>query len=108
MREAFVIIDDVKVFRSYHSSWIDIDNTDTKYCAICEKEIKKGEEVSLLMSNHKLFPNVWVHDCHIDLYGDSVDAYVTDLARYNVVQTIVNKYVQFEKCWKTRKIWGDM
>lgn len=108
MREAFVVIDDVNVFRGYHCAWKGGRGVGTKYCAICEEEIMVGEEVSLLMNNYKLFPNVWVHDCHIDFDDVIVDTVVANIAQHNVVQTIVDKYRQFEKCLKGRKIWGNL
>ena len=103
MRGAFVTIDGAKVFRSYVSAWKGGKGIGVKYCAICEKEVKVGEEVSLLMCNNTLFPNVWVHDEHLDFGGEDWE----DIAQHNVVQTIVNKYRRFEECYKMRKIWGD-
>lgn len=108
MREAFVTIDGVKVFRGYNSILLGISGTGSVYCAVCEEEINVGDHVSLLMCNHTLFPNVWVHDRHIDFHDTITDTVVESIVQHNVVQTIVNKYRQFERCWEMRKIWGDL
>ena len=108
MREAFVTIDGIKVFRAYNSPWIDVDGLGYKYCAICEEQIVIGEKVSLLMNNCVLFPNVWVHDRHLDFTDAIAGTEVEGIAQRNVVQTIVDKYMEFEKCWERRKIWGDL
>ena len=76
MRETFVTIDGTNVFRGYNAPWIDVCGLGHKYCAVCDEQIVVGEEVSLLMSNHKLFPNVWVHDRHLDFTDTIADAEV--------------------------------
>ena len=108
MRKAFVTIDGVKVFRGYNIAWRKRHGVGHKYCAICEEPIIAGEEVSLLMNNYKLFPNVWVHDRHLDFTDAIAGTEVECIAQRNVVQTIVDKYREFEKQWDKRKLWGEI
>lgn len=108
MREAFVTIDGVKVFRGYNKSWVNFDGVGQKYCAICDKPIIAGEEVSLLMNNYKLFPNVWVHDHHLDFTDAISGTEVEVIAQRNVIQMIIDKYGEFETQWNKRKIWGNI
>ena len=103
MRKPFVTIDGVKVFRTYNAKWAGRDGVGVKYCAVCENEINVGDEVSLLMNNNVLFPNVWVHNSHLD-YDESFE----DVARYNVVSAIISKYKSFVAAYEMRKIWGHI
>lgn len=98
MREVFVMIEDVKVFRSYNSEWKQRAGEGDIYCNICEEKIGAGEFVSLLMCNHTLFPNVWIHDRHVGSYEDNV----------HMVTNIMFRYVEFMRCWNRRKIWGNL
>lgn len=96
MKGLFTIINDIKIFR-YRL----IDNhtqrqLPVKICVICEKEIKDGDEISNLMNNNKLFPNVWIHDSHI-----------TD--DYNpkwTIEYIIYKYNKYLSHSNEQKIWG--
>ena len=108
MREAFVTINGIKVFRGYNFAWRNIRGEVQKYCAVCEEPIMGGEEVSLLMNNCVLFPNVWVHNCHLDFTDAIAGTEVESIVQRNVVQAIIDKYKEFENCWERRKIWGDL
>ena len=97
MREAFVIVDDVNVYRNKmvaRGSW---NRFNPRYCALCEREIDDGEEVSLLMCNGVLFPNIWVHDNHFIDNGRQ---------HINMVRGLARRYEAFVKQWESRKIWG--
>lgn len=107
MRKPFTIIDGVKVFRSQTTDRHTVLKVERKCCAVCGEFIDDGEEVSLLMSNSVLFPNVWVHDTHLDFHGDIKDTEVERLAQQNIVKVIIYKYVEFDRVWRTRKIWGN-
>ena len=95
MKELFTIINNIKIFRSQI-----IDNhtqrgLQPKICIICEKKIKDGEKISLLMNNFKLCPNVWIHDSHI-------------IDKYNLKWTmeyIIYKYNKYLSHINERKIW---
>ena len=93
----YAIVNGIKVFRyrliDNHTQW----HLPTKTCAICGKEIKDHEEISHLMNNNKLFPNVWVHNIHLD-------------EKYDPEATIIHLVRQYHKYLShanERKIWGN-
>lgn len=97
MREPFVTIYGVRVFRNSMVATGGSDRFDPRYCAICEQEIVDGEKVSLLMCNGELFPNVWVHDEH---FGDK-EQHHASMVRY-----LTRHYAKFSIQWDKRKMWG--
>jgi len=39
-----------------------IPNIKNLKCALCYNHIQSNEPIRLLINNHRLFPNVWIHD----------------------------------------------
>lgn len=95
MNKLYTIINDIKIFRTQIIDSHSKHNWRAKYCVICNKPIKDGDKISLLMNNHKLFPNVWIHDSAIT---DKYDAKWT-------IEYIIYKYKKYLSHKNERDIW---
>lgn len=60
-----------------------------EWCAVCNQKIYKGDTLYLIMNNHVLFPNVYVHDTCVEPKEECV-AYLTN--NYKEFKGFVEKY----------------
>jgi len=61
-------------------------------CPICKKELENNDRVTFVITNNKLFPNVWVHDkC---------------LAEKGKKNACIQMHEDYEKVKELISIWG--
>lgn len=95
MKELYTIINGIKIFRYQLIDNHTKDRLPIKTCAICQKDIKDGDEISLIMNNDKLFPNIRIHDSHIT---EKYDPKTTILY-------LISQYHKYLSHANERKIW---
>lgn len=91
-----IMINDIPIWIHELNNPIERENFN-EYCVICEKKIKMGDEISLLMNNNKLFPNIWIHNKHI---SDKYDLKWT-------MTYIIYKYQKYLSFKNEYKIWEN-
>ena len=65
MSREMIIYEGTKVF--FHSLiYKDMIKMHEEWCAVCNQKIYKGDTLYLIMNNHVLFPNVYVHDACVE------------------------------------------